>query len=95
MTVCAFPGCDRTADKDYRCAECGDYFCAMHIYQSGGYICKTHFEAYVEPGIDSLKASASPFRNQRIGLTLKSRFVYLGFAVVVAILVLVFLSSKA
>ncbi len=93
MTVCAYPGCDREADSHYRCGECGDYFCAMHIYQSGGYICKTHFEAYVEPGIDALKASASPFRNQRTWTARNSRLIYLALVVIIVIIILLFVSS--
>lgn len=58
-TNCAYPECESEAEEKYRCGECGEHFCAMHIHQSGGYICKMHFEQFVEPGIDALKSSSS------------------------------------
>jgi len=41
MATCAYPDCEHEAQ--YRCVVCGDKFCAFHIYDQGGYICKTDF----------------------------------------------------
>ncbi len=51
--TCAFPGCEDEADPQYRCLVCKAHFCAFHIYQRGGYVCKTHFnEPSFEPAED-------------------------------------------
>lgn len=50
---CAYPGCENEADPQYRCLVCQEHFCAFHIYQRGGYVCKTHFnEPSFEPTED-------------------------------------------
>lgn len=41
MTTCAYPGCNN--DAQYTCVVCRQRFCVDHIYQQGGYVCKTHF----------------------------------------------------
>jgi hypothetical protein len=52
MRRCAYPGCQNAAEKRYRCHDCGDYFCAVHIYEvKAYYLCKTHFDepAFIDP----------------------------------------------
>lgn len=47
MTKCAYPICEN--ESEFQCIECHQYFCAFHIYDRGGYICKNDYE---EIGMD-------------------------------------------
>jgi hypothetical protein len=52
MGRCAYPGCQNEAEEKYRCSDCGEHFCAMHIYEiKFYYLCKTHFSepTFVDP----------------------------------------------